>query len=56
MTVIKLDGETFTVTDPLTIAALQVLVATFPVERANPCPFDFAHTKHWCGNEGCRDS
>lgn len=20
------------------------------------CPYTFAHTRHWCGNEGCRDS
>ncbi len=20
------------------------------------CPFDFAHTKTWCGYEGCRES
>lgn len=19
------------------------------------CPFDFAHTRHWCGYPGCRD-
>jgi ribosome modulation factor len=22
----------------------------------NACPFDFAHTRHWCGYDGCRDS
>lgn len=22
----------------------------------NDCPFDHAHTRHWCGHEGCRDS
>lgn len=21
-----------------------------------PCPFDFAHTRFWCGNLGCRTS
>jgi len=20
------------------------------------CPFDFAHTRHWCGYDQCRDS
>jgi hypothetical protein len=22
----------------------------------NPCPYDFSHTRHWCGYEGCRDA
>lgn len=22
----------------------------------NHCPFSFAHTRHWCGYDGCRDS
>lgn len=24
--------------------------------RTNPCTYTFAHTKHWCGNQACRDS
>lgn len=20
------------------------------------CPYTFAHTRHWCGNSGCRDA
>jgi hypothetical protein len=27
------------------------------IEAAEPkCPFEFAHTRHWCGYEGCRDA
>jgi hypothetical protein len=25
-----------------------------PVEPV--CPYNFAHTRHWCGYEGCRDA
>lgn len=24
--------------------------------KVNGCPFDFAHTKHWCGYENCRQA
>jgi hypothetical protein len=24
-------------------------------EQPPGCPFDFSHTKHWCGYEECRD-
>lgn len=24
--------------------------------KPNPCPYTFAHTRHWCGYEGCRDA
>ena len=23
---------------------------------ADPCPYDFSHTRHWCGYGTCRDS
>ena len=29
---------------------------TKAAEKPNPCPFDFAHTRHWCGYDGCRES
>lgn len=22
----------------------------------DPCPYDFSHTRHWCGYRECRDS
>ena len=25
-------------------------------ETSPKCPYTFAHTRHWCGNIGCRDS
>lgn len=25
-------------------------------DAAEKCPFTQAHTRHWCGYEGCRDS
>ncbi|GHG10224.1 hypothetical protein [Streptomyces hydrogenans] len=25
-------------------------------EDPRPCPYDFAHTRHWCGHETCRES
>ncbi len=25
------------------------------IERKT-CPFDFAHTRHWCGYDSCRES
>lgn len=24
--------------------------------RTEECPYTFAHTKHWCGKDGCRDA
>jgi hypothetical protein len=29
---------------------------TFDLGYANPCPYDHAHTRHWCGNARCRDA
>jgi len=26
------------------------------VVEDDPCPYDFAHTRHWCGHAECRDS
>lgn len=25
-------------------------------EAYPPCPYDFSHTRHWCGNNTCRES
>lgn len=25
-------------------------------EIVEECPFTFAHTRHWCGHSGCRES
>lgn len=25
-------------------------------ELQDPCPYTFAHTRHWCGHALCRDS
>ncbi len=27
-----------------------------PVVPRSPCPFTHAHTRDWCGHEGCRES
>ena len=24
--------------------------------KVEECPYTFAHTRHWCGNQSCRDS
>ncbi len=26
------------------------------LEKPDPCPYDFAHTRHWCGHPDCRES
>ena len=38
-------------------------LAEWKIERAervlatgDPCPYTFAHTRHWCGYKTCRDS
>lgn len=33
--------------------AVGALAVAVPIEE---CGLTFAHTRHWCGNEGCRDS
>ena len=29
---------------------------TFDLDFLPRCRFGFAHTRHWCGNAGCRDA
>lgn len=42
---------------------LRTFLKTTPLGLANailednpPCPYDFSHTRHWCGNSTCRES
>ena len=40
------------------LVALIRAVAVLEAEEADlpQCPFDFAHTRHWCGYPACRDA
>lgn len=38
---------------PSLIDALTKIRAELANEQ---CPYTFAHTRHWCGHAGCRDS
>lgn len=31
-------------------------VTTVSTDYLTPCPYDHAHTRHWCGHVQCRDS
>lgn len=31
-------------------------IVKIEVVESERCPYDFAHTRHWCGNNACRDS
>lgn len=46
--------RTFLKTTPLGLAIVDLANAI--LEDNPPCPYTFAHTRHWCGNNGCRDS
>lgn len=46
--------RTFLKTTPLGLAIVDLANAI--LEDNPPCPFTHAHTRHWCGNNACRDS
>lgn len=46
--------RTFLKTTPLGLAIVDLANAI--LEDNPPCPYDFSHTRHWCGNNTCRDS
>lgn len=46
--------RTFLKTTPLGLAIVDLANAI--LEDNPPCPFTHAHTRHWCGNNTCRDS
>jgi hypothetical protein len=35
---------------------LRAAIAAVNELLAPPCPYTFSHTRHWCGNEGCRNA
>lgn len=46
--------RTFLNTTPVGIAIVELANAI--LESSPSCPYDFSHTRHWCGNNACRDS
>ncbi len=46
--------RTFLKTTPLGLAIVDLAMAI--LEDNPPCPYDFSHTRHWCGNNSCRES
>lgn len=40
----------------LSVRDVNALREYFLQENDPVCPYDFAHTRHWCGNNACRDS
>lgn len=46
--------RTFLKTTPLGLAIVDRAMAI--LEDNPPCPFTHAHTRHWCGNNACRES
>lgn len=37
-------------------AVIEQAGGTFDLDYLPRCTYTFAHTRHWCGNAGCRDA